>query len=303
MTARRALDALRGARERVHRDLLRFPNVIGTGLGVKRRNGAVVDPQALVVFVASKVAREQLERHERLPKYIVHQRRRIATDVVQIKGVRREFGNAPYALTDEATNGTLSAFARGPDGYLYGVTCAHCLAGWDGNPHTTTPVGVWNVSTNEYVEAGQSVFAVEAPGYGAPGNYGFSDAGLILLEHPELSQRARAATPLPILDNPSRNMAVFSQAFAADFNGTIDALDVVIDGLRVDVVVRVEGEGTFPGHSGMLWRSQSGQAVGIHAYGADFDEDGGGSTYSLLMSARRAAYQLQVNLLDPGWRR
>lgn len=300
MTGLRPLDALRAVRQRVHRALLRYPNVIGTGLGVKRRGGEVFDQHALVVFVSSKVAPEQLERRGLLPKFVMHQRQRIAIDVVPINRVRREFGNAPYTISDEATRGTLSAFARGDDGFLYGVSCAHCLAGPDGNPHTASPIGVWDPLSETYMGAGQNVFAVEAPGYGLPGDFGFSDAGLIILEHPQLAQRARTAPALRILEHPVRGTAVFAQAYATQFSGAIDALDVVISDLRVDVLIRVSGSGTFPGHSGMLWRTQSGQAVGLHAYGAGINDITGGSGYSLAMLARRAAYQLQVQLLDTG---
>jgi hypothetical protein len=279
--------------------MLHYPNVLGTGFGVKRCDGEIIDPHAFVVFVSRKVGAKRLLRSTRLPKSVVCGGRRVVTDVVQIENIRREFGDAPYGIADDATRGTLSAFARNEDGSLYGVSCAHCLAGADGNPHTTTAIDVWDSVKEEYVLAGQSVFAVAAPGYGLPGNFGFSDAGLFTLEHPQLTERARTAVPLSILDRPSRATTVVAHAYGADFTGELDALDVIIGDFRADALIYTVGAGTFPGNSGMMWRSKSGQAVAIHAYGANFGKTRG-SRYSLAMSARRAAYQLQTQLLDAG---
>lgn len=296
----RPLDALRGARRQLHRKLGRLPNVLGTGLGIKRRAGRITDRLALVVYVADKLAPSLLAQDALVPKFVRHRGRRIPTDVIQINRIRRELGSAPYALSDAATRGLLSAFARGEDDLLFGVSCAHCLAGADGNPHTTTSVGVWDSGTGRFEAAGESVFAVEAPGFGLPGNYGFSDAGLLMLDHIELLERANSSPTLPVLERPARGMAVYAQAYAADLSGTIDAIEVDVENLRTDMVIRIDGAGTHPGYSGMLWRTGSGQAVGIHAYGAEIDATSGRSRYSLAMSARRAAHQLQVEFLDAG---
>jgi hypothetical protein len=301
MAANRSLERLRSARDDRHSELLALPNVIGTGLGIKRRGGVVVARAALLIFVAKKIELECLPRALRIPKSVECRGNRIPTDVVQITGVRREFGPAPYALSDSATKGMLSAFAQGENGSAYGISCAHCLEGSDEDPFTETRIGIWDSAIQSYVEVGQSGFAVDSPGFGLPGDFGFLDAGLIALEHPVLIQRARAAPQLAVLTNPRRGMRVFAETFGAAVSGTVDAMETIVDGLHVDLVIRVDGRGTYPGFSGMLWRATSGQAVGIHAYGANFEGEDGGSRLSLAMAARRVTYQLQVRLRDPGW--
>lgn len=295
MTSLRTLRALRASA--VGR-LSRLPNVIGTGLGIKRRAGRVVSPLALIVYVSSKVPSQTLVPTERVPKFVSRRGERIPTDVVQINDVRPELGLPPYAVTDAATLGLISAFARDGSGNLFAVSCAHCLLGPDGNPHTTASIAVWDSDTERYEPAGESVYCVSAPGFGFAGDYGFSDAGLVLVGHGELAQLAGNAAPVRILDHPRRGMPVYAEAFTHVVTGTIDALEANTGPLRTDVVVRIDGRGTRRGYSGMLWRTDAGDAVGIHAYGAQIDADTGESRYSLAMSARRAARQLQVTFFE-----
>lgn len=280
-----------------------LPNVVGTGLGIKRRNGVAVERTAIVVFVASKMSKDSLPPKTRVPQFILCEERRIPTDVVEIRRVRLEFGGAPYALTDSETNGTLSAFAQGDDQVFHGVSCAHCLTGEDGDPYASSVIKVWDTTRERFADAGRSGYVVDSPGFGLPANYGFSDIGLFQLEHPALVQRASNAPILPVLTNPRRGMRVFGQTLTATLTGTIDAVEATVDNLDIDIVIRVEGPGTRRGFSGMLWRTESGQAVGVHTWGADFDnQEDSGSRFSLAMAARRVEHQLQVRLRDPGRR-
>tara|TARA_R110000782_G_scaffold35367_2_gene84531 strand:- start:71305 stop:72198 length:894 start_codon:yes stop_codon:yes gene_type:complete len=292
------LGTLRFARESRHDRLLRLPNVVGTGLGVKRRGGDVINTAALVVFVDRKLPLTDLRTSSHVPAYVEHGGQRIPTDVVEIGELRLEFGAAPYFISDLATKGVVTAFAR-TEGMFHIVSCAHCLRGEDGDPHTISPIGVWDAAQNKYVEVGQTMFAVEAPGFGLPGNFGFVDAGFAGLVHREMIDQARSAPPLPIGPPPRRGLAVVGRGAGAPIEGAIDAVEAVILGRRTDMLIRMTGAGSFPGHSGMLWRTKSGLGVGVHTYGAQF-VTGGGSRYSLATGIRRVARQLQVDLFDPG---
>lgn len=298
MTRSRTLNGLRALRRQEHDRFMRFPHVLGTGLGVKRTGGEIASPHSLIVFVSRKVPLSKLTRGSRIPKYVVYGGKQTETDVVAIRGIRPEFGDAPYAIYDGANQGTLTSFARDNNGSYFGVSCAHCLSGADMNPNTVTDIAVWDPIDEDYKVAGKSGFAVSWPGAGIPGNFGFSDASLIRLEHPELLERAQSASILHVLNNPSRHMSVSGEAFNRSVEGVIDALDVVISNMRADLMILMPGGGTFRGDSGMLWRTTSGLAVGIHAYGVSAANSNSASKYSLAMSARRAQEQLQVQLLE-----
>lgn len=293
-----SLAALRQARRAWHDRLIKLPNVIGTGLGVKRRAGAKIDDSALVVIVDRKLPPSGLVKSGQVPSYVVHGGRRIPTDVIEIGEIRLEFGTPPYFLSDLATKGVVTAFAQA-EGMFHIVSCAHCLKGQDGDPHTISSIGIWDPAQKKYIEVGQTVFAVDSPGFGLPGNYGFVDAGLAGLAHPDMVARARAAPPLSLGPTPRRGLGVIGRGPGAPISATIDAVEIDIRGRRTDMLILMTGAGSFPGHSGMLWRAGSGQALGVHTYGAQF-LPGGGSRYSLSMAVRRMAKHLQVNLLDPG---
>lgn len=294
------LTTLRRARSKQANDLYGLPNVLGTGLGLKRRSGERVSNSAVIIYVRNKVPPDALDPSERLPSEIRFGDDTIPTDVVEIAGMRREFANPPYFISDRMKKGTMTAFASA-DGRLHAVSCAHCLRGRDGNPHTTEPIDFWDAGSNRYIQGGENGFAVDAPGLGIPGNFGFSDAGLVALEHPQLVRRARAAPQMRPVTRIVRGLAVASQGPNADISGTIDAVEAVIDRTRIDLVVFMPNGGTVPGNSGMLWRTNNGDAVGIHAIGA-FTDNAAESRYSLCMSAARLISTLQIELLDPGWR-
>lgn len=295
------LATLRSARSAHSDRLLAFPNVVGTGLGVKRRGARCVASSALVVYVRQKLPADYLSAVERLPAEIKFSNQAIPVDVVEVAGMRREFAGPPYFMTDRVKKGTISAFAAA-DGLLHAVTCAHCLRGRDGNPHTSEPIDFWEATVGRYIPGGENGFAVDAPGLGLPGNFGFSDAGLITLEHPELRRRARSAPALRFASRLRRGMMVGAQSPSTTIVGSVDAVEAVIDRVRIDVVIYMPDVGSVPGNSGMLWRARDGSAVGVHAIGV-YTDNSTESRYSLCMSASRVAATLQVQLLDPGWRR
>lgn len=295
------LATLRQARSARWDALSAHPNVVGTGLGVKRRGGRRIASSALVIYVRHKLPTDALSADERLPTKIEFSDQAIPTDVVEVAGMRPEFAGPPYFISDRMKKGTVSAFAAA-DGLLHAVSCAHCLRGRDGNPHTSEPVDFWEAAAGRYIPGGENGFAVDAPGLGLPGNFGFSDAGLVTLEHPELQKRARAAPALKFVGRLTRGMPVAAQSPSMTILGSVDAVEAMIDRVRVDIVVYMPNGGSVPGNSGMLWRARDGSAVGMHAIGV-YSDNVAESRYSLCMSAARVAAALQVQLLDPGWRR
>ena len=292
------LRTLRRARA-VHRDeLVSLPNVIGSAIGVKRRAGARVTDSSLIVFVQRKIGEEEIRPSGRVPRFVRSAGRAIPTDVVEIAGIREEFGSPPYFTSDREKKGTVTAFARSEDSYL-AVTCGHCLRGRDGNPFTSEPIDFWDAAAGKYVPVGESVYAVMSPGFGRPGNFGFSDAGLVLLRDREIIRRARISPLLPIAGRPRRGTKLVGEGPRTTLHGEIDMVEAEIDDRRIDLIIHMLGQGTVPGNSGMLWRTMDGAGVALHAFGAYADE-AGESRYSLCMAASRLAGALQVDLLDPG---
>lgn len=294
------LGALRRLRRAREAELGVLPNVIGTGLGVKRRAGDQVANGALVIFVRQKVPEGDLAPPERVPKYLDLGAIRVPTDVIAVAGIREEFGSAPYFISDRVKRGTVTAFASS-DRVLHAVSCAHCLRGRDGNPHTVEPIEFWDPGDGRYVPGGESVFAVSAPGYGIPGSFGFSDAGLVELHHRDLIARARRALPLQIATRLRKGVRLVGQTPTSTIEGVIDVVEVTVERRRVDIVVYMPGRGTVPGNSGMLWRTLDGAAAAVHSMGL-YNDESAESRYSLTMSAGRMAAELRVELLDPGWR-
>lgn len=64
--------------------LLRYPNVVGVGVGVKFKDGVPTGSKALVVFVKKKLPKEELPRFARLPARVGG----VETDVVETGRIR-----------------------------------------------------------------------------------------------------------------------------------------------------------------------------------------------------------------------
>lgn len=86
------------AAKRLHTDaLLQRPNVVGVGVGTKRKGGASTGEPAVVVFVTRKLPREALGPQELIPGAVASpEEEEVTTDVVEV-GVPR------FAAVDTAT--------------------------------------------------------------------------------------------------------------------------------------------------------------------------------------------------------
>lgn len=297
MARRLSLDDLRRARRGRLADIEALPHVIGTGLGVKRRAGAVIARTALIVYVDRKRPEQALARSARIPRYILHRGHRVPIDVVAIGPARLEFGRPPFFLSDGSTSGVVTAFARsGPDYFLLGS--AHCLGGDDGNIFTPATISVWDESGGGNVSVAESLMGVRLPGLGVAGDFGYLDAGVATIVGPEMMALARRARPMRLYPAATIGLALEAKGPNGPLSGTIEAVEVVVQGMRTDIVIRIESSGTYRGHSGMLWRTRKGLAVAMHGYGADYSAAGPSRT-SLATALRRVAHYLDVDLLDP----
>lgn len=291
------LNHLRAARRARQASLSALPGVVGTGLGVKRQAGERVASASLIVFVDQKLPLGDLRPSARIPKFVSVGGRRVPTDVVQINAVRPEFGGAPYFISDSVERGVVTAFGEA-NGQFFLVTCAHCLVGADRNPFSASPVGIWAGQDRGYVPVGESVYAVNSPGFGRTSDFGFMDAGFAHLRHPEMIKRARAARAMPIALNIRRGQPVAADGPNGPVIGQIDGVEIEVFGQRIDVLVHVGGDGTYPGYSGMMWRTQDGACVAMHSFGAQFTPSSG-SRYSLAIAAKRVSETLRITLLQP----
>jgi len=295
--SRLSLNELRHARKTKHAELLNLPGVVGTGLGVKRRAGEIVAPSALMVFVDRKLPDSEVRKNARIPRYVRHRGRQITTDVVEINAIRPEFGSPPYFMSDFWEKGVVSAFAQA-NGMFHLVTCAHCLMGADRNPYTISPVGLWVGPQNGYVEVGETVYSINSPGFGDPGDFGFIDAGFARLRHREIIRRAQASSPMILATSIRVRQRLVASSPFGEIEGVVDGVELVVHGQRTDLLIQVVGAGTHKGFSGMMWRTLDGANVGIHSHGAQFSQNSG-SRYSMAAVATRVAAHLQIGLLEP----
>jgi hypothetical protein len=211
----------------------------------------------------------------------------------------REFGPAPWFCRDGVLhNGTVTALARGrDDAEPYGMTCAHCMAG-DGNG-AATPMSLWDDSQQDWLPVGTSGPMVDLPGLGQPNDFGFSDWGLFPLSDSEIASQARGGQPLMVGATPI-GLKVVARSSHGVLTGRVAHGPVQIEDTLADLLIAVDGEGTFGGDSGLLWRSAaSGRGVAIHAAGAHED---GEPHLSVCMSARRiktSVESAELVMIDP----
>ena len=74
------LAEIASAKEEFETVLLGYPNVMGVGTGLKRKNNLLTDEPCLIVLVKKKVGEESLDRNEMIPRTIGG----VMTDVVEI---------------------------------------------------------------------------------------------------------------------------------------------------------------------------------------------------------------------------
>lgn len=272
--------------------------VAGSMIGEKLKDGQPTGELVLTLIVREKRPLSDIAPENRIPARIRVGRSDLTTDVVEIAQCRREAAvfptNGALLLTDKVRQGTLTTMARSRFG-VWGISCAHALKGLDRDPNTASEVYILSQRDGNLLAGRTTGPAAYDAGAGLSGDYGFSDAALFSLEHPDLASRAQAA-PVTPMAAPSIRQVVEGHARSGRKTGTVSWVEQRYDNLKVDVVVKVSSEGTYVGDSGMLWRAEDGAAVAIHARGDG--PDGKPSGVSMAMDARRAAKRLAVKFVD-----
>lgn len=272
-----------------------LPNVSWTMIGRKMVDGHLTDEPCVIVAVRRKVGASKLSSSECVPGSLTIGGRKIPTDVVQMGRFVLQAGRF---CSDGNTKATVSALAKSAAGPV-GITCAHALVGQDGNAMTPDRVGIWDPGSETYVPAGRSGPMMWHPGLGIPSDFGFADIGLFTLEdQPSLQRYARGLGKMRLARSAAFGSAVTAESNHGRLSGHVYGAECVSkEGTYCDLVVSVDGEGTFGGDSGAMWRTASGAALAIHAMGSR-EPPGVGSHFSMTMFAWRAADGLNVVLLE-----
>jgi hypothetical protein len=297
----RTIERLRTLRTRADEHVGSRADIVGSMIGMKVRDEEVTPKLGITYFVKEKIADRKLSSKKRIPKRITIDGQHISTDVLVWPRMVEQGLETAAIVFDGKVQGSLSCFGRSAFG-AFGVSCAHCLVGADGNPTTSTDVSMYSVEDGRFLQAGQSSFAAYAPGLGIAGNFGYLDCGLFAIEDAVLQGRAASATPLSIVEDAHLliNQRLIGQSAlrapdSPDPNrsAVLLGIDQNAMGERCDLVLRVDPPGTFQGDSGMMWFTSDMRAVALHARGEVMPPMTGSRLVSA-MSAARAAQALGV---------
>uniref|UniRef100_UPI002607F839 hypothetical protein n=1 Tax=uncultured Ruegeria sp. TaxID=259304 RepID=UPI002607F839 len=222
-------------------------------------------PGAVIVFVDSKLPAGELAENEIIPTHLEVGATSIPTDVVRCCGWKYQFG-APYSCHDATQTGSVSSLARS-NGQAFGVSCAHCLTGPDSNEHTANEISLLDRYSDERIPVGMSAYCFRGPGHGGDGDYGFADCGLFTITEEPYRSRALQGEALEDRQRVFRDEVVFAESHRGTKYGVVRAIEEEHDDQFVDLIIEVLDDGVFEGDSGILWRTENGAALGIHAMG------------------------------------
>ncbi len=197
---------------------------------------------------------------------------------------------------DGMSQGTITAFCISY-GNFYASTCAHCMKGLDLDPFEASDMQLYHPEMERYLTVGSSAFAIKAPGRGLQGHYGFSDAGLFTIEDHELLARCKKGKAIKCWNNPRTNSSVYAKTANGLLEGTIEFVEAQYGNIFTDIIIRINKSGTFVGDSGVLWRTNNGLGVAIHALGST-ETNGEGSKMSFGMFANRIALEMNATFID-----
>ena len=280
-------------------------DVVGYMVGLKFKNGELTDQLGITYFVREKIPKSDLAPRKRVPAIVKVGNSVVTTDVMVWPRMVEQSFVLPDAtiIYDQRMQGTLSCFAQNTVGF-YGVSCAHCLAGADGNPATPTQVAAFSTVVHDWIAVGTSTYMAYSPGLGIENNFGYLDCGIFDLSQNSLVERAAKGNKLRVvndlgslvgqilvgmsaLNTPAPTKWRRAKVVAVESN----ALDE-----RCDVILAMEPPGTFKGDSGMLWLTEDGRAAAIHARG-EMMPALQGSSLTTAMSAKRVSLSLGVQLI------
>jgi hypothetical protein len=297
-----AVNRLRKLRVEADERVCPREHVVGSMIALKQVDGSTTQRLGLTFLVAEKIPLGDLRPRDRVPKTLSIAGKRILTDVMVWPRMAEQALSSSYVLTDGRMQGTLSCFARTALD-IYGLTCAHCQLGVDGNPTTATPIEVYVPEARRFLPLGQSVISIFAPGSGHPSDFGYADCGLFTMSGP-MRARANQASPLQAVADIRTLLGTILQGHSMldPTNVPTPVRQAKVVGIdkqaldeRADIVLDVGPPGTFRGDSGMLWLTANGSAAAIHCRG-ELMPPGVGSRWTTAMSARRAQEMLRVDL-------
>jgi hypothetical protein len=255
-----------------------------------------------------KVPTGRLKLEHRIPAKVRRHGLDLPTDVIELPRLRLEMG---FSILDGAQQGTLGCFASRAN-TLYGLTCAHCVAGPDQDLTTSNNITVEFPRPGDFLSLGPSADAGMFPGSGLFPDYGNFDAALVEITAPVVKTFISNQSKLPVFRPPPQALAgtdllnilqyIPVEGWGAGtknvIRGRIGGVFVDVPPDRFDLMIEqtVGAQLTREGDSGMIWIGPSGQAFGIHMVG-----DGMGSNNSSLRSfaafAFRAVDRFGINLL------
>ena len=288
---------IRRLRKKAEEQLFKLPNVIGSMIGLKMKSGKLTKQIGLTIFVSQKVLPGQLGPREQIPARIIVNGHPVHIDVFELRPLRPQaniFPDYPLSLSDGFQTGVVSSFCRSPYGF-FGLTCAHVVGGPDKNPATPDPVEILSASPKpHYIQVGKTLCAFVGSGCGISCNFGFADAALFALDHPELLERAQKAKVVKAAAPKLGEILHGHAASQPTITGQVHGIEAKAYEMFIDVLIKVDAPGTSKGDSGMLWKNQKGKPVAIHAYAPE-DVN---SSVSAAMLAGGVASLLCVNFLN-----
>jgi hypothetical protein len=228
-------------------------DIIGSMIGLKIRAGQLTDEVGITYFVREKIPKSDLSPKRRVPTRVRVRQTNVVTDVLVWPRMAEQALPDGSIIFDGRLQGTLTCFAVSQAG-AFGLSCAHCLVGADGNPSTPTAVATFSKPLGRFVPAGQSVFLNFSPGTGAPGNFGYLDCGLFDLRDSALASRASQGQALAFVDDVHTlvgrrllGISPLNAPSSTSFVREASAIGVEANALGelCDVVIQVQPPGTF----------------------------------------------------------
>jgi hypothetical protein len=300
--------------------VLRFRNVLGTGVGRRTVGGSETDEWSLVVFVAHKIPPAFLRSDEMIPRELVTTQGRVGTDVVEVAPPRLLVDTAAYnpvvggcQIRSVASGGTLGgAFYDARDYQPVLLTCNHCLTVPGQRTYIPNDPRVWQPAAAGAAEIGWTKRIVPMfPGpLGSPNAFeAVVDAGIVA---PNLmtgvSFRVLEVGQHPYVVLPAYpGLDVVKRGATTDLTpGTVNHVDVAFvftdsaTGQRVRIggadsvfsIKRIGGNFALPGDSGALVIDADGGAVRGMVFAGDLAVSG--FTYACDIEAVMRSLELKT---------
>ena len=234
--------------------LLRYPNVVGLGLGSKVVAGVDTGEICLTIFVGRKLTAVTLkqQKRRRLPRSLRTGKRTLPVDVVQIGRLRRQaFAGQSCSVTSGVTrSGTIGAPAVSPSGAQVFITAMHVAGISELSPTSGVTLRVNAPSLS--ISSGAPVI-----GQLIQGSRTGIDAAKILLTSPhkvlrEIPQigRIRGWRPLAFPGDRDIPVKMFGAGSQVPLSGFIVNPAAFVPGFNLDSAITVRGMNTLAGDSG-----------------------------------------------------